>query len=87
MQDNRPTEDTLPHWAAHALEMCVGGEIAIPYSGVCFVLVDAKGGASSYKHWMIGVEFSERVVLVEFVWDRRKDEIVLWYGVAGFSAN
>ena len=76
MQDNLSTEDTLPHWAAHALEIFVVSEITIPYSGV-YVFVDAKGGASSKKHRMIRVEFSERVVLVEFVWDRRKDAIVL----------
>ena len=76
VQDNMSTEETLPHWAAHALEVFVVGETTIPYSGV-YVFVDAKGGASSYKHGMIRLEFSERVVLVEFGWDRRKDEIVL----------
>ncbi len=76
MQDNRLIEDTLPHWAAHALEVFVAGEITIPYSGV-YVFFDARGGASSHKHRLIGVQFSERVVLVEFVRDRTKDEIVL----------
>ena len=76
VQDNRPTEDTLPHWAAHALEVFVVAEITMPHGGV-YVFVDAEGGASSYKHRMIRAKCSERVVLVEFVWDRTRDEIVL----------